>query len=55
MNIAGIRKFLVAAAAALGALAVALANGSVDTAEGVAIALAFLGALGVYQVPNANV
>lgn len=47
-----IRKFFVAVAAALGVLAVALVDGSVDASEWVQIALAALGALGVYAVPN---
>ena len=52
MTVAGIRKFLVAVGAAVGVAVTALADGSIDTTEGIAIALAFLGALGVYQVRN---
>ena len=47
----GARKFAVALAAALGVLATTLPDG-VDTSEWVAVALAFLGALGVYGVAN---
>jgi hypothetical protein len=46
------RKFLVALAAALGVAGAAVSDGQISPEEGVAIALAFLGALGVYQVPN---
>ena len=52
MTVANIRKFLVAVGAAISVAVTALADGSVDTTEGIAIALAFLGALGVYQVRN---
>ncbi len=45
-------KFIVALAAALGVLAAALADGAVSPTEWVQIALAFVGALGVYQLPN---
>jgi hypothetical protein len=48
-----IAKFLVAAAtAALVALGAALTDNAVTTGEWVAIALAGLGALGVYVIPN---
>ena len=46
------RKFFVALAAALAILGVALVDNSVSTSEWVQIALAFLGALGVYTVAN---
>lgn len=46
------RKFLVALIAALGVLATALADGSVTGSEWVGILIAFLGALGVYSIPN---
>lgn len=51
------RKALVAAAAALGVLAVALATGSeagpsVSVAEWVQVLIAALGAVGVYMTPN---
>lgn len=49
---AAIRKFFVAVGAALGVAATALADQVVTAPEGVAIALAFLGALGVYGVTN---
>lgn len=45
-------KAVVAVSAALGVLATALADGEVTGSEWVAIAVAFLGALGVSQVPN---
>lgn len=45
-------KFFVALGAALAVLATALADGAVTGTEGVQVALAFLGALGVYQFPN---
>lgn len=45
------RKFLVALAAALAILAVAMTDGLTPT-EWVNVALAFLGALGVYATPN---
>jgi len=46
------RKFFVALAAALAILGVALVDNSVTVSEWVQIALAFLGALGVYTVAN---
>jgi hypothetical protein len=46
------RKFLVAASAALGVAGTAVADGKLTAAEGIAIAVAFLGALGVYGVRN---
>lgn len=49
---ASIRKFFVAVGAALGVAGTALADQVVTGPEGVAIALAFLGALGVYGVAN---
>lgn len=47
-----VRKALVAVGAACGVAAAALSDGKLDAAEIVAVALAFLGALGVYQIPN---
>ena len=52
MTVSNVRKFLVAVGAAVGVAVTALADGTVDSSEGIAIALAFLGALGVYQVRN---
>lgn len=52
MTVSNIRKFLVAVVAAAGVAVTALTDGAVDTSEGIAIVLAFLGALGVYQVKN---
>ena len=49
-----IRKFFVAIGAALAVLATAFADGSVSASEWVQVALAFLGAFGVYAVPNKN-
>lgn len=51
--VSGARKFAVAAATALAVLATALPDG-VDSAEWVAVAIAFLGAVGVYAVPNVD-
>lgn len=45
-------KFLVALASALGVLATALADDGVTPSEWVGVALAFLGALGVYALRN---
>lgn len=57
MNIARYRKFVVALAAALGVLLTTMADSSlggnaVVASEWITIVLAFMGALGVYQVPN---
>lgn len=49
------RKFLVALAAALAILVTALVDNTVSASEWVTIALAFLGAAGVYQTPNKEV
>ena len=46
------RKFLVALAAALAILVVALSDDAVTRLEWVQVAIAFLGAVGVYQIPN---
>lgn len=48
------KKFCVALIAALGVTAAALADGHVNALEGVQIALAFLGALGVYHATNSS-
>lgn len=45
-------KFFVALFVALGVLGTALSDGIVTPAEAVAVAVAFLGALGVRQVTN---
>lgn len=45
-------KFLVALTAALGVAAFALEDNVITTSEWVQIAIAFLGAAGVYVVPN---
>ena len=50
--IAGARKFLVALAAALASLGAALGDGDIHSTEWIQIALAFLAALGVYQIAN---
>ncbi len=47
-----IRKFIVAVGAACAVAATALEDGDVTTPEGIVIALAFLGAAGVYRIPN---
>lgn len=46
------RKFLIALAAALAILATAVVDNAVSWSEWIAVILAFLGALGVYVVPN---
>jgi hypothetical protein len=46
------RKAAIAIAAALAQAGVALEDGHLSAAEGVAIGLAFLAALGVYSVAN---
>lgn len=52
-NLAAIyAKFLVAAAAALGAAGVAIEDGTVSAKEWIAIGIAVVGALGVAAVPN---
>lgn len=48
----GYQKFVVALAAALGVAGSLAADGSITLAEGIAIAAAFVGALGVRQVAN---
>lgn len=52
--LANVRKALVAVGAACTVTLAALADGSVDSTEGVGIALAVLTALGVYAVPNSQ-
>lgn len=47
-----VRKFLAAVAAALAQLAVALSDGVVTQSEWIMVALAFLGAIGVYAAVN---
>lgn len=49
------RKFLVAVGAALGVLAVALVDNSVSPQEWIQVAIAALGAVGVYSIPNKEV
>lgn len=52
MNVKHIRKLLVAVAAALASLTLALVDEQVTSSEGVAVAVAFLAAYGVYRIPN---
>lgn len=52
MDIKRYTKFIVAIGAALGVVGLALADGSVDSAEVWQIVLAIGGALGVYAAPN---
>ena len=52
MTVKSVRKFVVAAAAALGVLGAGMADGTVDANEWIGVCLAFLGAIGVYTVPN---
>jgi hypothetical protein len=51
-NLGQYSKLIVALAAAAGVLGVAAADGSISTSEWIQVALAFIGALGVYSVPN---
>jgi hypothetical protein len=53
MQIAQIRKFLVAAGAAAGVAVTVLADGHFSVEDGIAVGLAVAGALGVYRAPNA--
>lgn len=53
--VSGARKFLVAVVAALGVLALQLANGPVTTSGWLQIIIAFAGALGVYGVTNTQI
>lgn len=46
------KKFCVALVAALSLAGTLVADGSVSASDGIAIALAFAGALGVYKVEN---
>lgn len=48
------RKFLVALLAGLTILGVALVDNTVTKSEWVQIAVAFVGALGVYRLPNGS-
>lgn len=52
MKIAQIRKFLVALGAAAAVAVTVLADGHFSVEDGVSIAVAVAGALGVYRVPN---
>jgi flavoprotein len=55
MKVGKYAKFIVSAVMAGGtALTVALGDNVITTTEGIAVALAILGALGVYVVPNAR-
>lgn len=49
------RKFVVALGAALAILAAALTDDVVTTTEWVQVAIALLGAAGVYQIPNERI
>lgn len=53
MNIAPYRKALVAAGAVIAELLAVTVDGDLTANEGVALALALLAALGVYQATNA--
>jgi hypothetical protein len=55
VSVAQFRKFIVALTAALSVLGAGLADGEIDASEGVAVVLSFLGAYGVYRIPNAPV
>jgi hypothetical protein len=52
MKIPQIRKFLVAAGAAAAVAVTVLADGHFSVEDGIAVALAVAGALGVYATPN---
>lgn len=52
MSITPYRKAIVAVGAAVGELVAVTADGDLTTNEGIAVALALLGAAGVYQVAN---
>ena len=54
MDVRRYRKFLVALGVGVGVLVSLGADGQVDVADVSAIVAAFLGALGVYRVPNAG-
>jgi hypothetical protein len=55
MNVAKYAKTIVAAVVAGGvALTVAMGDNTLTATEGISVALAVLGALGVYVVPNAK-
>lgn len=49
------RKFLVAILAALAIFATALVDGTITPSEWIQVGIAFVGALGVYQVKNTGV
>lgn len=51
-KLAYVKKFLVALAAAVGVAIAALADGAISVEEGVSIAVAFAGSLGVYKAEN---
>lgn len=54
MKVSRYGKFIVAAViAGASALTVALGDDTISATEGITVALAILGALGVYVVPNA--
>ena len=52
MDITKYRKLIVALGAAIGVLVAVSADGTVDTSDAIEAVVAFLGALGVYTVPN---
>ena len=52
MDITKYRKLIVALGAAVGVLVAVSADGTVDTSDAIEAVVAFLGALGVYTVPN---
>ena len=52
MSIGMFRKGLIALGAAIAVAVEALADGNVNSSEGVSIVVAFLVAYGVYRVPN---
>jgi uncharacterized membrane protein len=48
------RKFLIALLAALAVLATSLTDNVLTTSEWIQVAIAFIGALGVYSIPNGD-
>ena len=55
MNVKPYSKFITAIGAAVAVAVAVAADGQIDADEGIQVALAFLGALGVYRVPNRSI
>jgi hypothetical protein len=54
LNVSRYAKFIVAIGAAVAALVTAASDGVVDGSEAIAAGIVFLGAIGVYRVPNSG-